>query len=103
MLWQVSPVATDLEQLTLAWVRQLLGLPDNLFGIIHPNSAVLPALVAALESLGLHIRERGLAGRSDVPRLRLYASNQAHSSVAKAAIALGLGLEGLCLLSMDER
>ena len=103
MLWRVSPVATELEQVTVTWVRQLLGLPADLFGMIHANSAVLPALVAALEARDLHIRERGLAGRSDVPRLRLYASQQAHSSVAKAAIALGLGLESLCLLPVDER
>jgi len=103
MLWRASPVATELEQVTVAWVRQLLGLPDDLFGMIHTNSAVLPALVAALEARDLHIRERGLAGRSDIPRLRLYASQQAHSSVAKAAVALGLGLESLCLLPVDER
>ena len=47
----------------------------------------------ARRSPELAIRERGMAGRADLPRLRVYASAHAHSSIDKAAIALGLGLE----------
>src|SRR3989442_7399067 len=46
MLWHTSPVATELEHVTLDWLRQMLGLPAPLFGMIHPNSAVDLALVA---------------------------------------------------------
>lgn len=104
MLWRTSPAATELEQVTLDWLRQLLGLPEPLFGVINDtaSSGVLYALAAARESLPLHIRERGMAGREDVPRLRYYASQEAHSSVDKAGIVLGVGQEGLRKIGVDD-
>lgn len=102
MLWRTSPAATELEQVTLRWLRQMLGLPDSLFGMLHHNSAVLHALIAAREALGLQISRLGMAGREEVPRLRLYASQEAHTSVDKAAIALGLGLEGVRKIGTDD-
>jgi len=102
MLWRTSPAATELEQVTLRWLRQMLGLPDSLFGMLHHNSAVLHALVAAREALGgLQISRLGMAGRREIPRLRLYASQEAHTSVDKAAIVLGLGLEGVRKIGTD--
>src|SRR5215469_18423330 len=87
MLWRTSPAATELEQVTLDWLRQMLGLPDPLFGMLHHNSAILNALVAAREAIpNLHIRQHGMAGRSEVPHLRFYASQEAHASIDKAAI-----------------
>ncbi|QBD80163.1 aminotransferase class V-fold PLP-dependent enzyme [Ktedonosporobacter rubrisoli] len=102
MLWRTSPAATELEQVTLDWLRQMLGLPEPLFGMLHHNSAILTALAAAREALNLQIRQRGMAGRREVARLRVYASQEAHSSVEKAMIALGLGLEGLCKIKTDQ-
>lgn len=104
MLWRTSPAATELEQVTLDWLRQLLGLPEPLFGVINDtaSSGVLYALAAAREALPLHIREQGMAGRDDVPRLRYYASQEAHSSVEKAGIVLGVGQEGLRKIGVDN-
>jgi aromatic-L-amino-acid decarboxylase len=104
MLWRTSPAATELEQVTLDWLRQMLGLPHPLFGVINDtaSSGVLYALAAAREALPLHIRQRGMAGRSDVPRLRYYASQEAHSSVDKAGIVLGMGQEGLRKIGVDS-
>ena len=103
MLWHTSPAATELEQVTLSWLRQMLGLPDSLFGMLHHNSAVLHALVAAREALGgLQISRLGMAGRKEIPRLRLYTSQEAHTSVDKAAIVLGLGLEGVRKIGTDN-
>src|SRR5438552_1117340 len=99
MLWRTSPAATELEQVTLDWLRQMLGLPTPLFGVINDtaSSGTLYALTAAREAIpGLHIRQQGMSGRPDVPRLRYYASQEAHSSVQKAGIVLGVGQEGLC-------
>ncbi|HEX9134332.1 MAG TPA: pyridoxal-dependent decarboxylase [Ktedonobacteraceae bacterium] len=103
MLWRTSPAATELEQVTLDWLRQMLGLPHPLFGVINDtaSSGVLYALAAAREALPLHIRQQGMAGRSDVPRLRYYASQEAHSSVDKAGIVLGVGQEGLRKIGVD--
>jgi aromatic-L-amino-acid decarboxylase len=104
MLWRTSPAATELEERTLAWVGDLLGLPSGWFGEITDtaSASTLYALAAAREAAGLEIRERGMAGRDDLPPLRVYASTEAHSSVEKACIALGFGRQGLHQVEVDE-
>ena len=104
MLWRTSPAATELEELVLDWLRQLLGLPAEFVGIINDSASVssLCAIAIAREALGLRIREEGLAGRLDLPRLRLYTSEQAHSSIEKAAIVLGLGQAGVTKVAVDD-
>ena len=104
MIWRTSPAATELEELTLDWLRQLLGLPRPCFGVICDTASIstMLALAAAREAQGdLAVRTRGLAGRSDLPVLRIYASSQAHSSVEKAAIALGFGHENVVRVDVD--
>jgi aromatic-L-amino-acid/L-tryptophan decarboxylase len=104
MLWRTSPSATELEELATDWVRQLLGLPDAFRGIICDTASVatMLALAAAREQADLDVRQRGLAGRTDVPLLRVYTSEHAHSSVEKGAIALGLGRDGVRAIPTDE-
>jgi len=106
MLWHSCPSATELEQVTLDWLRQMLGLPPEFFGIIYDggSSSTFHAIAAAREQLPqLKIREQGLSGRSDVPLLRIYTSEQGHSSIDKAAVALGLGLESVRRVAVDEQ
>jgi aromatic-L-amino-acid/L-tryptophan decarboxylase len=106
MLWRTAPAATELEQVTLDWLRQMVGLPQPLFGVINDtaSTSTLYALAAAREAqTDLRIRELGMAGRPDVPPLRYYASTEAHSSVEKAGIVLGTGREGLRRIPVDER
>ena len=93
MTWRTSPSATELETLVLDWLRQMLGLPTDYTGVVYDTAsvAVMHALAAARENLGLNARAHGLCGRPEVPGLRIYASDQAHSSVEKAAITLGIG------------
>src|SRR3954471_17941183 len=83
MLWRTSPAATELEQRTLAWVLELLGLPAGWFGEITDtaSTSTMYGLACAREAAGLDIRTRGMAGRADLPPLRVYASAEAHSSV----------------------
>ncbi|CAN5630861.1 pyridoxal-dependent decarboxylase [soil metagenome] len=104
MLWRTGPAATELEETTLEWLRKLLGLPDGLDGTINDtaSSSTLYALAAARElQTDLRIREEGLAGRANMPRLRVYCSVEAHSSVDKAVITLGLGLAGIRHIPTD--
>ena len=105
MLWRTSPSATELEETVVDWLRQLLGLPDGVRGIILDTAsmATMVALAAAREQADLDIRQRGLAGRPDLPLLRIYTSQDAHSSVEKAAIALGLGRDGVRLVPTDDQ
>jgi aromatic-L-amino-acid decarboxylase len=104
MLWRTSPAATELEEVVTDWLRQMMGLPAPFRGHINDTASVstFVALAAARDRApGLEIRERGLAGRADVPPLVIYASEQAHSSVDKAVIALGLGLANLRKVPAD--
>src|SRR5918995_175054 len=93
MTWRTSPSATELETLVLDWLRQMLGLPMEYTGVVYDTAsvAVMHALAAARENLGVNARAYGLCGRPEVPGLRIYASDQAHSSVEKAAMTLGIG------------
>jgi aromatic-L-amino-acid decarboxylase len=101
MLWKTSPAATELEIVTLDWLRQLLGLPEGLFGVIQDtaSTATMVALAAAREAVpGLDARRRGLVGQA---RLRMYASEHAHSSVEKAGVVLGIGQDGFRKVPVD--
>lgn len=104
MLWRTSPAATELEAVTLSWLRQLLGLPSTFEGVIYDTASIstLHALAAARERAVPSVRELGLAGRSDLPRQRVYCSDQAHSSVDKAVILLGLGQQSVRKIPSDS-
>jgi aromatic-L-amino-acid decarboxylase len=104
MLWRTSPAATELEQVTTDWLRQMLGLPGGWFGFLNDTASIssLLALAAAREAKPeLDIRSRGMAGRADLPRLRIYTSSHAHSSIDKAALALGFGLDNVVHIDVD--
>lgn len=105
MVWRSGPAQTELEEVTLSWLRQMIGLPDNFDGTINDtaSSSTLYALAAAREMQSdLKLREEGLAGRPEVPRLRVYCSQEAHSSVDKAVITLGMGLSGVKHIPTDD-
>ena len=104
MLWRTSPAATELEEVSLAWLRQLLGLPLNFEGVIYDtaSTSTLHALAAAREAARPDVRTAGMAGRSDLARLIVYCSEQAHSSVDKAVILLGLGQDSLRRIACDD-
>ena len=106
MLWRTSPAATELELLTLDWLRQMLGLPDNFFGVIGDTASTntLYALAAAREMHPeLRIRQDGMSGRADMPKVMVYCSEEAHSSVDKAVMTLGFGLSALRKIPTDDR
>ena len=101
MLWKTSPALTELETVALRWLRDALGLPANLFGIINDTASInsFLALAAAREAMGLNVRRDGL---SELPQFKVYCSDQAHSSIEKAALALGLGSRGVVKIASDD-
>jgi aromatic-L-amino-acid/L-tryptophan decarboxylase len=103
MTWRTSPAATELETLVIDWLRQWLSLPREFDGVVYDTAsvAVMHALAVAREEAAPSTRKLGLAGRADIPRFRIYASDQAHSSAEKAAIALGLGEENVQRVPVD--
>ena len=103
MLWRTSPSVTELEEVSLGWLRQLMGLPDTFEGVIYDTASVssLHALATAREAAVAGVRTSGMAGRPELPRYRVYCSDQAHSSIDKAVILLGLGHEALRKIPSD--
>ena len=100
MVWKSSPALTELEQTMLGWFRQMIGLPENYFGMIYDTASVssLHAVACAREYANLGIREKGM---SAIPKLRLYCTEQTHNSIDKAALMVGIGLEGIRKIPVD--
>ncbi|HSV64048.1 MAG TPA: pyridoxal-dependent decarboxylase [Chthoniobacterales bacterium] len=104
MTWRTSPVATELETVVLDWLRQWLGLPDEFGGVVYDTASIgsMHALAVAREEAGVSVRTQGLSGRAELPIFRVYVSDQAHSSIDKAAIALGLGEHNVRKIPSDS-
>jgi len=100
MLWRTSPVATELEGVTLDWLRQAMGLPDPFEGVIYDTASVstLHALAAARDQALPEVRMEGQAGH----RLVVYCSEHTHSSIDKAVLMLGLGWNNLRKIPCDD-
>jgi aromatic-L-amino-acid decarboxylase len=98
MLWQTAPAATELEMRVLDWLRQMIGLPEGFHGVIQDtaSNATLSALLTAREkALAWRGNTRGLSGQ---PAVRVYCSEQAHSSIDKACWIAGIGQDNLVKL-----
>jgi len=105
MFWRNAPASTEVEELVVDWLRQMLGLPEVFSGMFTDTASVssLLSLTAARHKLeGLDAREEGLAGRPGIGRLRIYASSEAHSSIEKAAIVIGVGRAGVRRIPVDS-
>jgi aromatic-L-amino-acid decarboxylase len=104
MLWRTSPAATELEEVALGWLRTLMGLPASFEGVIYDTASVSTwhALAAARQTAVPDARTHGLA-RSNLPALRVYCTEHTHSSIDKAVVALGLGLDAIRRVPVNER
>src|SRR5260370_3701398 len=103
MTWRTSPAAAELETVAIDWLRQWMGLPNEFDGVVYDTASVgiMHALAVAREEAAPSTRKLGLTSRS-LPVFRVYASDQAHSSAEKAAIALGLGEENVQRVPSDS-
>jgi aromatic-L-amino-acid decarboxylase len=101
MLWKSCPAATELEQVTLDWLRQWIGLDENgpWFGIVYDTASIstMQAIAAAREQADPETRT---AGGSQ--NLTMYCSEQAHSSIEKGAISIGIGQQNVRKIGLDE-
>jgi aromatic-L-amino-acid decarboxylase len=100
MLWKSSPAATELEQVTLHWLRQWLRLDESWFGIIYDTASVsvLQAIATAREWIAPECRIKGMR-----PGFTVYVSEHTHSSAEKAAITLGFGQENVRRIPVDRQ
>ena len=100
MIWETSPAAAELEEVVLDWLRQMLGLPEGLKGVIQDtaSTASLCALLTAREvATGFTSNEKGLNNN-----LRVYTSEEGHSSIEKAVKIAGFGRENICYIPTDH-
>jgi aromatic-L-amino-acid decarboxylase len=97
--WKTSPAVAELEERTLDWLRQWLGLPEGWFGIVYDTASTssMHAIVAAREMIAPEARSQGSRGD-----LVLYTSEQSHSSIEKGAIAVGLGQSNVRKVPVDS-
>src|SRR5881296_1296660 len=104
MTWRTCPAATELETVVIDWLRQWLGLPDEFGGVVYDTASVgiMHALAVAREEAAPATRKLGLINR-DLPRFRIYTSDEAHSAAEKAAITLGIGEENVRRLPSDDQ
>src|SRR6266481_2136595 len=104
MTWRTAPAATELETLVLDWLRQWLHLPDDFTGVVYDTASIstMHALATAREQAAPNTRKLGLSGRAELPAFRIYTSDQAHSSVEKGAIAIGIGEENVRRIPSDS-
>lgn len=103
MSWQTSPAATEVEDVVMEWMRKLLGLPETFSGVIQDSasSSTLCALLCAREQATAFSQNQGGLQWEASPCV-VYASDQAHSSVPKAALLAGFGKENLRLIETDD-
>jgi aromatic-L-amino-acid decarboxylase len=96
--WKTSPALAELEQVSLGWFRDWVGLPDEWFGMIFDTASVgsMHGLAAAREFVAPEARENGTP-----PGLVMYTSEQSHSSIEKGAIAIGIGQKNVRKVPVD--
>ncbi|MEQ8302545.1 MAG: pyridoxal-dependent decarboxylase [Cyclobacteriaceae bacterium] len=102
MIWLTSPSAEELEERMMEWLRDMLGLPKTFTGVIQDSSSssTLVALLTARESRSkFAINNKGFTGKE---RLKIYTSEQAHSSVDKGVKIAGFGIENLVKVKVDQ-
>jgi aromatic-L-amino-acid decarboxylase len=102
MIWETSPAAAELEEKVMNWLRNLIGLPASFEGVIQDtaSTATLAAIVTAREKItDFKINDNGL---KEAPELRVYCSEQTHSSVEKAVKIAGLGKKSLVKIAVRE-
>jgi len=103
MSWQTSPAGTEVEDVVMEWLRQMVGLPASFTGVIQDtaSTATFCALLCARERTTQYGQNRGGLQAEDAP-LVVYASDQAHSSIQKGALLAGFGADHLRLLETDD-
>lgn len=101
MIWQTSPAATELEEVVMRWLQEMLGLPADFTGVIQDtaSTATLCAILTAREQYSeFRINHTGL---QEMPRFTVYCSEQTHSSIDKAVRIAGLGSDRLRKVAVD--
>ncbi len=101
--WESCPALTEVEEVVCDWMRQLTSLQDHWHGTIHDtaSTACLTALLAAREKTSGYSESRGGLQNESTP-LIVYTTEEAHSSIVKAALLAGFGRDNLRFVAMES-
>ncbi|MDT3741427.1 MAG: pyridoxal-dependent decarboxylase [Candidatus Kapabacteria bacterium] len=99
--WETSPSATELEEAMMIWLRKLIHLPDTFTGVIQ-DTASTSTLCSILTAREKKLRDNPELQQKDISRMRVYCSNQAHSSIERAVHISGIGANNLVKIDVDE-
>ena len=102
--WRSAPAAVEIERLTINWIKQIIGFNREGAGLFVSGGSManMAALAAARRAKApAQIQNKG--AQSCAKTLRIYASEETHHSVAKAAALLGIGRDNVRLVSVNER
>src|SRR6185369_17084232 len=102
--WRSGPAGTEVERLVVRWLGQLISYDDDASGLLTSGGSManmIALLIAARRTLGPDVRAKGL-WQSGSP-LTIYASSEAHLSIAKAADILGFGRDSIRTVACDQR
>ena len=103
LAWQSAPALTELEERSVDWLRQMLGLSPAWSGVIQDtaSTSTLVGLICARERTSQHGATRGGLQSGEAP-LVVYTSADAHSSVDKAALLAGFGRDFVRKVPVDD-
>jgi len=102
----MSPIASKLEEITETWIKDLLGLPEHVVaGFVSGTSMAIFCGLAAgrhrvLQNNGWDVNAKGLNG---APRIRIVTCKQTHATVVKAIALLGLGVDNIEWVDVDDQ
>jgi aromatic-L-amino-acid decarboxylase len=102
MIWETSPAAAELEQRVMIWLRDMIGLPSDFEGVIQDtaSTATLAAIITAREKVTNF--SFNTDGAQKAGTLRVYCSEQTHSSIEKAVKICGIGRKNLVKIAVRE-
>ncbi len=101
-IWQNSPAGTELEEVVMNWLRDMIGLPKYFSGVIQDtaSTATLCSILTAREKFTDY--QINKSGFTNANKFRVYASSEAHSSIEKAVKIAGIGSDNLVKIKVDE-
>lgn len=100
--WRSAPAATEVERLTLGWIKQILGYSETAEGLFLSGGSLanFAGLAAALGAKAPDVVQHGMRVLAAQPRI--YISEEGHHSIRKAAGLLGIGRENVCVIRTDD-
>ncbi|MBA3882053.1 MAG: aminotransferase class V-fold PLP-dependent enzyme [Chthoniobacterales bacterium] len=102
--WRSTPAAVEIERLTIDWVKQIIGFNADAAGLFVSGGSMANFAGLAAARRAKAPDELMRKGAQAFPRaLRIYASEETHHSVAKAAAMLGIGSDNVRYVAVDER